>query len=93
MNDWQYQHDKIKRKALIAPNTVASENQVGFSGTNNINMERPSPSDHQIQPRSFGANLGNTVNIGAIVGGMEASGVKPHRISFILFRSLTRINP
>ncbi|KAJ7781538.1 hypothetical protein B0H16DRAFT_1498731 [Mycena metata] len=53
------QHDKIKRKALLAPNAAATGVSSG---------EDP----HTNKLRAFS----NPVDLGAVVGGMEASGVK-----------------
>ena len=54
--------DKIKRKALLAPGTVAASDGLG------VMEERARPTG------GFGAPAG--LAVGAVVGGMEASGVR-----------------
>jgi hypothetical protein len=56
----QSQHDKIKRKALLAPNAP------GGAAANHS-----SDDPHSNKLRAFA----NPVDLGAVVGGMEASGV------------------
>ncbi|KAL5508017.1 hypothetical protein ACEPAH_5635 [Sanghuangporus vaninii] len=64
-------YDKIKRKALLAPNSLAND---GFampgpaSSENQMNMERP-----MNKGRNMFANPGG---INAVVGGMEANGIQ-----------------
>jgi hypothetical protein len=57
------QYDKIKRKALLAPN---------FGGPE---MPAQQPDDGSHRTRPFGNNMGNSIDLGAVVGGMEANGV------------------
>lgn len=57
------QHDKIKRKALLAPN---------FSIQNEAN-------NHEEDPQrlvAFGGSRSNAVDLTAVVGGMEANGIQ-----------------
>ncbi|KAJ3990288.1 hypothetical protein F5890DRAFT_1480904 [Lentinula detonsa] len=63
------QHDKIKRKALLGPNFTANEPSLN------------APTNHTTEGqwsgiRSFGNNVGNNVDFGAVVGGMEANGIQ-----------------
>ena len=79
----QNHYDKIKRKALLAPNTLPADVSGGFVAP------PPVQSDHldRHQPRYRGATGGLStsttggVDIGAVVGGMEASGVYPDTLS------------
>jgi hypothetical protein len=67
------QHDKIKRKALLAPNTTGQDVSVGFGGSLSHVVDRQTLEDHQGKGRTgFGSN---TVDLGAVIGGMEANGV------------------
>ncbi|KAF5388366.1 hypothetical protein D9615_000139 [Tricholomella constricta] len=61
-------HDKFKRRALLAPHPVGHEGHPAFGGHAN--------DDQQQKQRAFGMNMGNTVNLGAVVGGMEANGIQ-----------------
>lgn len=68
----QAQHDKIKRKTLLAPSLAIT------GGNDQLNLHAPPKQmndEHQSRHRPFGTNLGNTVDLGAVVGGMEANGV------------------
>ncbi|ESK93774.1 e3 ubiquitin-protein ligase ccnb1ip1 [Moniliophthora roreri MCA 2997] len=59
------QHDKMKRKTVLAPSLAsvnAPANQVSLEESRNL--------------RAFTANMANTVDIGAVVGGMEANGIQ-----------------
>jgi hypothetical protein len=84
----QHQHDKIKRKALLAPNTVGQDNSACLGGPQ---TDRRTATDHQVHSRTFGANLGNASNFGAIVGGMDANGVELLLLTF--FHVLTGVVP
>jgi len=67
------QHDKIKRKALLAPNTTGQDVSMGFGRSLNHVVDRQIHEDHQGKGRTgFGSN---TVDLGAVIGGMEANGV------------------
>jgi hypothetical protein len=67
------QHDKIKRKALLAPNTTGQDISVGFGGSLNHVVDRQTHEEHQGKGRTgFGSNV---VDLGAVIGGMEANGV------------------
>lgn len=72
---WQVQYDKIKRKALLAPNPNAPDGPRGFGGPLNSAVDRQTQDEPQNKTRPFATNLGNSVNLGNIVGGMEANGV------------------
>ncbi|KAF8236622.1 hypothetical protein L208DRAFT_611030 [Tricholoma matsutake] len=65
-------HDKLKRKALLAPNSVGKDPPLGFGGH---------VSDNQAKHRTFGMNIEN--NLGAVVGGVEASGVIMQRTPIV----------
>jgi len=68
------QHDKIKRKALLAPNTTGQDVSVGFGGSLSHVVDRQTLEDHQGKgSTSFGSN---TVDLGAVIGGMEANGIQ-----------------
>ena len=83
----QAQHDQIKRKALFAPHVHGQENNLGANSSQI--QERQSLSDHQETSRSGMLFGNNAVNLGAVVGGMEANGV-----SFVSFsRSVGLIKP
>ncbi|RDB23263.1 E3 ubiquitin-protein ligase CCNB1IP1 [Hypsizygus marmoreus] len=59
-------HDKFKRKALLAqPN--GNDGPIGFGGQSN---------EEQAKQRNFGLHVTNAVNLGAVVGGMEANGIQ-----------------
>lgn len=66
----QFLHDKLKRKALLVPGPI------GQDGLHNVNggLQGHLNEDHS-NHRGFGANISNNVNLGAVVGGMEANGV------------------
>ena len=65
----QNSYDKIKRKALLAPNTLAND---GFAAPLAITNEHMA--DRQMnKPRGNMFAVGGNVN--AVVGGMEANGV------------------
>ncbi|GLB33523.1 putative chiasma assembly protein [Lyophyllum shimeji] len=59
-------HDKLKRKALLAPHPS------GHDGHPSLGLNE----EQHLKQRAFGTNLGNAVNLGAVVGGMEATGVQ-----------------
>ncbi|KAJ4472203.1 hypothetical protein J3R30DRAFT_3523872 [Lentinula aciculospora] len=60
------QHDRIKRKALLGPNLTVNDH----GPTNQISE------DQRVGMRSFGTNVGNNVDFGAVVGGMEVNGIQ-----------------
>ncbi|KLO15898.1 hypothetical protein SCHPADRAFT_938360 [Schizopora paradoxa] len=77
------QYDKIKRKALLAPNGLGNELPTGLGAHNNAQGQ------HEVQNaiNDRQANKARTMNnpfnragpgvdIGAVVGGMEANGVR-----------------
>ncbi|CCL99171.1 uncharacterized protein FIBRA_01186 [Fibroporia radiculosa] len=74
------QYDKIKRKALLAPNLVGSgEGAIPLSGNENPHGERPIFNEQSNKLKSgmaFGATVGGAVNVGAVVGDMEAHGIQ-----------------
>lgn len=64
----QSQHDKIKRKALLQPSTIGQENMRGM----------PIPAESNVIPKvptGFAVPSSTAVDMNAVVGGMEASGV------------------
>lgn len=68
----QTQHDKIKRKALLAPNLNGHDTSLTLSA--NITENKHVHPGHQAKARN-GVGIGNNaVDLGAVVGGMEASG-------------------
>jgi hypothetical protein len=67
---YQNQHDKIKRKALLAPNPAVHNNFHSFGDPSNAIS-----GDQSTKMRTFGTNMVNAVNLGAVVEGMEANGV------------------
>ena len=77
----QSQHDKIRRKALLAPNP-AQAGPLAFVGANNIGIDQQhqlAQEDSQLRPRGFGVNLANAGNLDVLVGGMEANRVGAFR--------------
>ncbi|TFY80277.1 hypothetical protein EWM64_g3732 [Hericium alpestre] len=69
------QHDKIKRKALLQPDPIGN---AGFAFNPSANMDRMHADEHASRNRAtFGGNCTNNVDIGAVVGGMEANGRTP----------------
>ncbi|KAG6911752.1 hypothetical protein DXG01_008002 [Tephrocybe rancida] len=65
------QLDKFKRKALLAPHPSRDDGHPGFANHSNEDPPRPQ------QQRPFGMGVGmNNVNLSAVVGGMEASGIQ-----------------
>lgn len=73
---YQAQNDKIKRKALFAPNVHGQESNLNLGANTNQIQERQSLGDHQEKSRSGMLFGNNAVNLGAVVGGMEANGVR-----------------
>ncbi|KAJ3904862.1 hypothetical protein F5879DRAFT_952998 [Lentinula edodes] len=63
------QHDKIKRKALLGPNLTANEPSI--NGSNNQLSD-----DQRAGMRNFAPKVGNNLDFGAVVGGMEANGIQ-----------------
>ncbi|KAH7916154.1 hypothetical protein BJ138DRAFT_689197 [Hygrophoropsis aurantiaca] len=64
------QHDKIKRKALLAPSGGPPGQNLAHSiETNHSAPNRQAQTDQN-------RRMGNSVDIGAVVGGMEASGIQ-----------------
>ena len=78
--DAQAQYDKIKRKALLGPNVVGGENAPVPGGATDAHLrvgERHVLGDqaNKLRPGAlFGPGLGG-VDVGAVVGDMEAHGV------------------
>lgn len=68
------QHDKIKRKALLTPNPIGREH-LGFEGPVHP-PDRHAPEGQHPKVRTFGTNMGNAVDLEAVVGGMEANGIQ-----------------
>jgi hypothetical protein len=66
---YKAQHDKIKRKALLAPNATTQDTPLGFGG----NLSRQAHEEQHGKGRMGFGN--NTVDLGAVIGGMEANGV------------------
>ncbi|KAJ3842501.1 hypothetical protein F5878DRAFT_576689 [Lentinula raphanica] len=64
------QHDKIKRKALLGPSNFAA-NETSSNVPTNQMLE-----DQWGGTRTFATNVGNNVDFGAVVGGMEANGIQ-----------------
>jgi len=71
------QHDRIKRKALLAPTTTGQDASLTFGGNVNHTIGRQTHEDQHIKGRT-GVNFGNnnTVDLGAVIGGMEANGIQ-----------------
>ena len=80
MTRLQSQHDKIRRKALLAPQA----GPLAFGGASNIGIDHQQHSqaqdDAQLRPRGFGVNLANAVGLDVLVGGMEANRVRAFRV-------------
>jgi hypothetical protein len=72
------QHDKIKRKALLAPNAIGQDTSLGFSGNLNHTIDRQAHEDQHTKGRTGMGFGNNTVDLGAVVGGMEANGVESY---------------
>ncbi|KAG5646471.1 hypothetical protein DXG03_003521 [Asterophora parasitica] len=69
-NDRQLAHDKFKRRALLAPHPAGAGHE-GLSSFGHTNDDQ----QQQKQQRPLGMHMGNTtVNLGAVVGGMETNG-------------------
>ena len=71
----QAQHDQIKRKALFAPNVHRQESNLSLGVNTSQIQERQSLGDRQEKSRSGMLFGNNTVNLGAVVGSMEANKV------------------
>lgn len=71
----QIQHDKIKRKALLAPNTTNHDSVGGPPNHPNEDQQA------KVMGRTFGTNLGNTIDLGAVVGGMEVNRVRDYTLT------------
>ncbi|KAI0939068.1 hypothetical protein AcV5_000586 [Taiwanofungus camphoratus] len=74
------QYDKIKRKALLAPNVVGGDSAIPLINENPANHtgERSALDEHTNKMRQgmpFGTTLG-AVDVGAVVGGMEANSIQ-----------------
>ncbi|KAI0921955.1 hypothetical protein AcW2_006780 [Taiwanofungus camphoratus] len=74
------QYDKIKRKALLAPNVVGGDSAIPLINENPANHtgERSALDEHLNKMRQgmpFGTTLG-AVDVGAVVGDMEANSVR-----------------
>ncbi len=70
------QCDKIKRKALLAPNSMGQENNPALGG---LNRGARSFDEQSNRMRAGGGLMGLGgvgVDVGAVVGGMEANGVR-----------------
>jgi hypothetical protein len=77
-NAYKAQHDKIKRKALLAPNATGQDVSMGFGGGLNHAVGGQTHEDQQVKGR-IGMGFGsNTVDLGAVIGGMEANGVSSY---------------
>jgi hypothetical protein len=74
-NTYKAQHDKIKRKALLAPNATGQDVSLGFGGNLNNAIGRQAHEDQHSKGRGFGSNA---IDLGAVIGGMEANGVKSY---------------
>ncbi|KII95823.1 hypothetical protein PLICRDRAFT_129839 [Plicaturopsis crispa FD-325 SS-3] len=78
------QFDRIKRKALLAPSTSGQQNDASLAFGANLNQQQQQnqeePQQHAARTSmNFGKNLsnaGSTVDLGAVVGGMEANGIQ-----------------
>ncbi|KAF8639636.1 hypothetical protein AX17_000901 [Amanita inopinata Kibby_2008] len=64
-------HDKFKRKALFTTNSAAADNANG--GNMPVNMP---PIIDQTKNKKYGHNLARSLDVGAVVGGMEANGIQ-----------------
>lgn len=71
----QTHYDKIKRKALLAPGLVGNENTGLMAGADGHPADRVGLNEQQNKHRS-GMAFGATVDMGAVVGDMEANGVR-----------------
>lgn len=70
------QHDKLKRRAMLSSNTIPAGNVGNENGVlgNPIHIRLDDP---HLKSRAFlGTNAGNSVDLEAVVGGMEASGIQ-----------------
>lgn len=70
------QHDKLKRRALLSSNTIPAGNVGNENGVlgNPLHNYLDEP---LVRSRAFlGTNAGNSVDLEAVVGGMEASGIQ-----------------
>jgi hypothetical protein len=76
LHSQQAQYDKIKRKALLAPNATGLDAALAFGGNMNHVIERQAHEDQRGGGRAGGGFSNDAVNIGAVVGGMEANGVR-----------------
>ena len=71
----QVQHDKLKRRALLSSSTIPAGNVGNENGVlgNPLHIHLDDP---LLKSRAFlGTNAGNSVDLEAVVGGMEAIGV------------------
>ncbi|KAH9940567.1 hypothetical protein B0H21DRAFT_754610 [Amylocystis lapponica] len=69
------QYDKLKRKTLLAPNALGGDQ----GGGENPTGERPALGEqlNKIRPgMAFGAGAGGALDVGAVVGDMEANGIQ-----------------
>lgn len=71
---FQAQHDKIKRKALLG-GTPMNEHQQNFGGNFGHSGARQNQEDMHSIGRANMTFGSNAVDLGAVVGGMEANGV------------------
>jgi hypothetical protein len=84
-NAYKAQHDKIKRKALLVPNATGQDASLGFGGNFNHTIDRQAHEDQHVKGRT-GMGFGNSnVNLGAVVGGMEANGVKSSHCEYACY--------
>lgn len=67
-------YDKIKRKALLAPGLGGNESTGLMAGADGYHADRVGLNEQQNKHRS-GMAFGATVDMGAVVGDMEANGV------------------
>lgn len=67
----QLLHDKLKRKALLVLGPIGQDGLHNVNGGPHGHLNE----DHSANHRGFGANIGNNVNLGAVVGGVEANAV------------------
>lgn len=68
-------YDKIKRKALLAPGLGGNESTGLMAGADGYHADRVGLNEQQNKHRS-GMAFGATVDMGAVVGDMEANGIQ-----------------
>jgi hypothetical protein len=66
----------MKRKVLLgSAHLVENNSPVGFGCSANHTVDQQVQSNYHTKQRTFGGTLGNSVDLGVVVGDMEANGV------------------